>query len=192
MAVSSETKKRWALATALRGALLLLAGLYAVILPVDTLAVLVLLGGALFLVDGLIGLWSLTFGGAKSGNYWFDVIRNVLSVISGVLILIFPLMSTYIWVWFVVYLIAIQAIIVGVMEITLVVREREQYAKIWPVILNGVLYVLFGIALVLSPMIAATIMVILGGVLAILFAVGLFALAWRMYQAAKGAGAPAA
>ena len=84
MAISSETRRRWAFATGLRGLLMLLGGLYAVIAPGAALTVLVIAGGILFLIDGVLGLWSLTFGGAKSGNYWFDVIRNVLSMVSGV------------------------------------------------------------------------------------------------------------
>lgn len=185
MAISSGTRRRYAAATALRGVLLLLAGIYAIFMPGAALAALVLLGGALFLVDGLIGLWSLTFGGAKSGNYWFDVVRNVLSIISGLIVLIFPFLSTLIWVGFIVYLIAFQAIFVGGMEIYTVLKERELYAKIWPVILNGALYVLFGIALLFAPMLGAQVMVVIGGILAVLFAIGLFALAWRMYQVGK-------
>ena len=192
MAISSETRRRWAFATGLRGLLMLLGGLYAVFFPVSALTVLVIAGGILFLIDGALGLWSLTFGGGKSGNYWFDVIRNVLSIISGIIILLFPLFSTLVWVWFVAYLIAFQAIIVGVMEIVTIVREREQYARIWPVVLNGVLYMLFGIALLFAPMLGALVLVIMGGVLMILFSIGLFGLAWRMYQLSKGtAAAPA-
>ena len=55
MAVSAETKRRFALATALRGALMLLAGLYAVIWPAEALTVLVLAGGILLLIDGALG-----------------------------------------------------------------------------------------------------------------------------------------
>lgn len=185
MAISSGTRRRYAAATALRGVLLLLVGVYAIFYPGAALAALVLLGGALFLVDGLIGLWSLTFGGAKSGNYWFDVVRNVLSIISGLIVLIFPFLSTLIWVGFIVYLVAFQAIFVGAMEIVTVLRERELYSKIWPVVLNGALYVLFGIVLVVVPLESAQVMVVIGGILAVLFAIGLFALAWRMYQASK-------
>ena len=94
MTVSADTRRRFAAATALRGLLMLIAGLYAVIWPADALTVLVLAGGVLLLIDGLLGLWSLTFGGGKSGNYWFDVVSNALSVILGVLILLSPLIAT--------------------------------------------------------------------------------------------------
>ncbi len=183
MAVT-EIKKRWALVTALRGVLMLLAGLYAVIFPVQALTVFVVVGGALLLIDGVLGLWSLTFGGAKTGNFWFDVVRNILAILTGVLILISPMMATVLTATFLIYVIAFQAIVVGVMEIVLVVRERAQYARVWPVLLSGVLYVLFGIALLFWPLLSAITAVIWIGVLMILFAIGLFGLAWRLNKAA--------
>lgn len=181
----SDLRRRWALITALRGVLMLLAGLYAVIWPVQALAVLVIVGGALLLVDGILGLWSLTFGGAKTGNYWFDVVRNALAIIVGILILISPMMATLLTATIVIYIIAFQAIVVGVMEIVVIVRERESYARIWPVVLSGALYVLFGIALLFAPVFGALIMVTIGGVMAIVFAIGLFGLAWKLNQQAK-------
>lgn len=187
MAISSDTRKRWAWATGLRGALMLVGGVFAVIFPVQALAVLVVAGGALLLIDGAIGLWSLTFGGAKTGNFWFDVARNALALITGALILLSPLLATVFTVTFLVYLVAIQAIIIGVMEIVVVVRERELYARIWPVLLSGVLYVIFGVLLVLAPLFAAAVLVTLGGFLMVLFSFVLFGLAWRMRQAANGA-----
>jgi uncharacterized membrane protein HdeD (DUF308 family) len=75
------------------------------------------------------------------------------------------------------------------MEFVVVVRERELYAKIWPVVLSGVLYVLFGVALLFAPMFGAALLVVLTGVLMILFSFGLFALAWRLNKAASGAAA---
>ena len=185
---AADLQKRWGLIVGLRALLMLLAGLYAVIWPGSALAVLVIAGGIILLVDGVLGLWSLTFGGAKTGNFWFDVVRNVLAIITGVLILLSPMLATLLTVWFFVYLVAIQAIIVGVMEITIAIRERAMYAKIWPVLLSGILYVLFGIALVFAPLMSALFLVVFIGVMMILFAIGLFALAWRLWSG-KGATA---
>lgn len=179
---ATDIKKRWALATALRGVLMLLGGLYAVVFPAQALTVLVVAGGALLIVDGVLGLWSLTFGGGKTGNFWFDVVRNILALLTGILILISPYMAALLTATFLVYVIAFQAIVVGVMEIVLVVREREHYARIWPVLLSGVLYVLFGVALVFVPLFGALVLVVMVGVLMILFAIGLFGLAWRLNQ----------
>jgi uncharacterized membrane protein HdeD (DUF308 family) len=185
MAVSSEVKQRWALITGLRGALMVLAGLYAVILPAQALLVLVVVGGALLIVDGALGLWSLTFGGGKTGNYWFDVVRNALALLLGVLILVSPMMATLLTATFLIYLFAFQAIFVGAMEIWVIVRERESYARIWPVLLSGVLYILFGIALLFAPFFGAIVMVVLGGVAATVFGVALIAYALRLNKQAK-------
>ncbi len=189
MAVA-DIKKRWGLIMGLRGLLMLLAGLYAVIWPGSALFVLVWAGAILLVVDGVLGLWALTFGGAKTGNFWFDVIRNVLAIITGVLILISPVLGALLTVWFFVYLFAFQAIVVGVMEITIVVRERALYSRIWPVLLSGVLYVLFGIVLLFAPLMSAILLTIFAGVLMILFSIGLFTLAWRLWSG-SGAGTAA-
>ncbi len=185
MAVSSKTKRRFALATALRGLLMLLAGLYAMIWPIDALAVLVLFGGILLIIDGVLGLWSLTFGGGKSGNYWFDVVSNAASLILGIVILISPLLATIFTVTFMSILVGIAAIVVGVMQIVVVVREREGYARIWPVVLSGISYVLLGLVFLLFPLLSASIGMIIGGILLVVFAIGLFGWAWRLYQASK-------
>ena len=185
---ASDLGKRWGLILGLRGLLMQLAGLYAVIWPGQALFFLVTFGAALLVVDGVLGLWALTFGGAKTGNFWFDVIRNVLAIITGVLILLSPILGTLVTVWFFVYLVAFQAIIVGVMEIMLAIRARTVMGKIWPIVLSGVTYVLFGIALLFAPLMSAIFLVIFAGVMMILFSFGLFTLAWRLYS---GGGAAA-
>ena len=181
MAVA-DLRKRMGLVMGLRALIMLLAGLYAVIWPAQALFILVWAGAIVLIVDGVLGLWALTFGGQKTGNYWFDVVRNVLAIITGFLILISPILGALITVWFVVYLLAFQSILVGVMEIVIVVRERALYSKIWPVLLSGILYVLFGVALLFAPLFGAVVLTIMGGLLMVLFAVPLFALAWRMWK----------
>ncbi|MCW5720167.1 MAG: DUF308 domain-containing protein [Devosia sp.] len=187
MSISSKTKRRFALATALRGLLMLLAGVYAVIWPIEALAVLVLFGGTLLIIDGVLGLWSLTFGGGKSGNYWFDVIANAASLILGILILISPFLATILTVTVMSTITGLSALFVGVMQIVVVVRERDTYARIWPVVLSGISYVLLGLVFLLFPVLTATVAVMIGGILLIVFAIGLFGWAWRLYRRSKEA-----
>jgi uncharacterized membrane protein HdeD (DUF308 family) len=181
---AQDLRRRWALVTGLRGLLMLLAGLYAVIWPVQALVLVVTVGAILLIVDGALGLWSLTFGGAKTGNFWFDVARNALALLTGVLILLAPVLSAIFAATFFVYFFAVQAIIVGAMEITIAIRERALYAKIWPVLLSGVLYVVLGIVLFLWPLMGAQFGVTLAGVLTILFGVALLGLALRLWRGA--------
>lgn len=185
MTVSADTKRRFAFATALRGIFMLVAGLYAVIWPTEALTILVLAGGILLAIDGVLGLWSLTFGGGKSGNYWFDVVSNVLSLILGVVILLSPLLATIFTVTLMASLVGIIALVVGIMQIVVITREREHYARIWPVVLSGVSYVLLGLVFLFFPLLSASIGVIFGGVVLIMLSFGLFGWAWRLYQRSK-------
>lgn len=185
MTVSADTKRRFAYATALRGLFMFVAGLYAVIWPTEALTILVLAGGILLAIDGVLGLWSLTFGGGKSGNYWFDVVSNVLSLILGVVILLSPLLATIFTVTLMASLVGIIALVVGIMQIVVITREREHYARIWPVVLSGVSYVLLGLVFLFFPLLSASIGVIFGGVVLIMLSFGLFGWAWRLYQRSK-------
>jgi uncharacterized membrane protein HdeD (DUF308 family) len=134
-----------------------------------------------------LGLWSLTFGGAKTGNFWFDVARNALALILGVLILLTPVLSAIGIAFLLVNLFAIQALIVGVLEIVVAVRERALYSKIWPILLSGAAYVVFGVALIFWPLMGALAFTVLAGVLMIVFAVALLGFAWRLYKGADAA-----
>jgi uncharacterized membrane protein HdeD (DUF308 family) len=186
MAVADRLKTRWAGLIGLRAVLMLLAGLYALFAPGSALFLLVTVGAILLIVDGALGLWALTFGGAKTGNFWFDVVRNGLALIVGVLILLSPLLATLLTVWFFVYLFAIQAIIVGVMEIVIAIRERSHYSRIWPILLSGAAYLLLGLALLFSPLMSALFLVSFAGAMMVVFSIGLFVLAWRMHQGTHG------
>ncbi len=180
--VATGRRRIGSISTGLRALIMLIAGLCAIIWPMDVLAVLVLLAGALFLVDGVLGLWAVTFGGAKTGNFWFDVVRNAASIVMGVLIFLSPLLATVLTATLLVYLAAFQVIVVGGMEIWIVIRERDIYSRIWPALLNGVLYILFGILVLITPLLAADFFIMFGGVLAILFSIGLFGLAIKLYK----------
>lgn len=183
MAEQKKSSRLPSILTGLRGVLMLVAGIYAVLFPGAALLVLTTLAAALFVIDGILGLWTITFGGGKTGNFWFDVVRNALSILVGVLILISPLLGALITATFLVYLVAFQAIFVGIMEIVVIVRERDLYARIWPVLLSGVLYVLFGLLLIFWPLAAAAALVMVAGVLMILFSGALLGQAWRLYKA---------
>ena len=182
MAVSEAVRKRWAWATGLRALLMLLFGIYCVIWPADALTTLVIVGAVVLLIAGVLGLWGLTFGGVKTPTYWWDVIRSALAIIVGVLILISPLMGTILTTTFLATLIGLEAIVFGAVEIYFVLREREAYARIWPAVLQGVLFILFGIALIFFPLFSAVVGVIWLGILMIVLAVGLGMFAWRLYR----------
>jgi uncharacterized membrane protein HdeD (DUF308 family) len=184
MAVSGSVKKRVAVGSGLRALLMLLFGIYCVIWPASALTTLVIAGAIVLLVAGVLGLWGLTFGGVKTSSWWWDVIRSGLAIVVGVLIIISPLLGTLLTTTFLVTLIGIEAILFGAVEIYFVWRERDSYGSIWPAMLQGILFVLFGLALIFFPMFSAMFGVIWLGLLMILMAVGLGVFAWRLYRQA--------
>ena len=184
MAVSATIRKRLAWVTGLRGLLTLLFGIFCIVAPGVALTALVVMGAVVLFIAGAIGLWSLTFGGVRSPNYWWDVVRAGLALLLGALILVSPLLSTLLTVTFLSILIGLEFIILGAMELWLVWRERASYASIWPAMLQGGLFVLFGLVLVIFPMASAVVGVVWVGIVAVLIAIGLLAMAWRLYRAA--------
>lgn len=184
MAVSGTVKKRLAWSTGLRALLMLLFGIYCVIWPASALTALVFAGAIVLLVAGVLGLWGLTFGGVKTPTWWWDVIRSGLAIIVGLLIVISPLMGTLLTTTFLVTLIGIEAIIFGAVEIYFVWRERASYGPIWPAMLQGALFVLFGLALIFWPVFFSLVGVTWLGIVTMLLSVPLFMFAWRLYRSA--------
>ncbi len=105
---------------------MLLAGLYAVFFPAQALAILVIAGGACCWRMAVLGLWSLTFGGAKTGDFWFDVVRNVLAIITGVLILLSPFLATLLTATLPRLSRRVPVDFRRCQEIWVIIREREQ------------------------------------------------------------------
>ena len=164
---------------------MLLAGLYAVIWPAQALTVLVLAGGILLVIDGALGLWSLTFGGGKSGNYWFDVVHNALSLILGMSDSDQPADRDH-----------FDGDVPGDSGGDRGDdrggdgdrRHHAGSATLCAYLAGAAVrgsYVLFGIALFLALLFSIILLVIFGGVLMIIFAFGLFGWAWRLYQRSR-------
>lgn len=180
MATKYENLRLATILTALRGVLMLIAGLFAIFMPADALLLAVVYGGALLLIDGVLGLWAVTFGGQRNDNVWFDVIRNALAIFAGILILASPFLATIVSMTFVAAVVGAQAIVVGAMSAYIVTKERAQYTKIWPVLFNSLLYIAFGAILIFRPFPSMITVTVIVGAIAVVFAIGLFMLAYRM------------
>ena len=182
MSTSHSPRRDFAWAIALRGLLIFVTGLIALLFPDTALTVLVGVGGTLLLVDGVLGLWARVSGGIATGNVWYDYIRNILAIVSGALIIISPSMATTLTVTVLVYLVAIQAIVVGVMEVLATVRDWKRIPNAGLLFVISLVYVVFGVVLIASPMLAANLAVATGGFLGLVFSFALFASAWRVYR----------
>jgi uncharacterized membrane protein HdeD (DUF308 family) len=173
-------------AVALRGLAAILFGVLTLLVPGLTLLVLVLLFGIYSLADGLFTLllaWRRARISSQS-RWWTLLLEGLLSVGVGIVALVWPGISSLA----LLYLIAIWSVGTGVLEIFSALRLRRQITGEGFLILQGVLSVLFGLALVVFPASGALVIAWLIGFYALLIGALLLALAFRLRKEQKRYG----
>lgn len=150
-------------AVVLRGVCAVLFGLGAFAWPGITLAVLVLLYGAYALADGVLAVVAALAGRQPGGFPWGMLLAGLAAIAAGVVTFLWPGLTALL----LLYLIAAWAIARGVFEIIAAIALRKEIEHEWLLAASGVLSVLLGIFLVLSPG---------AGALALLWAIGAFAI----------------
>jgi len=173
MMVVDELARHWWV-IGLRGLAAVLFGILAFTLPGMTLAVLVLLFGAYALVDGILTLLAAFRGDAQ--HRIAMAIEGVVGVLAGLAAFVWPGLTALV----LLYIIAFWAIVTGVLEIVAAVRLRRAISNEFGLIVGGVLSVLFGIVLLVSPGAGALAVVFIIGAYAIVFGIALLVLAWRL------------
>jgi uncharacterized membrane protein HdeD (DUF308 family) len=172
----------------LRGIAAIVFGILAFAWPAVTLAVLVLLFGAYALVDGVLALISAFRTGHD--HRWLLVIEGIVGILAGVVTFALPGLTALV----LVYIIAVWALITGVLELVAAVRLRRVIENEWWMIVSGIASVIFGIALLVAPGAGALALIWVIAVYAIIFGVVLLGLAFRLRghsQQQHGVGAPA-
>ena len=165
---------------ALRGVAAVIFGMLAFIWPGVTLAVLVLLWGAYALADGILAL--LASFRTDQDHRWALLVEGVVGIAAGVATFAWPGLTALV----LVYIIAVWALITGVLEVVAAIRLRQVIHNEWWLVLSGIASLLFGIALVVAPGAGALALIWLIGAYAIIFGVLLLGLAFRLRGMAHG------
>src|SRR6266545_4532178 len=174
-----ENLSRYWWVVALRGLFAVAFGAIALFKPDATLSVLVLLFGAYALFDGVFALVGAFAGGsAAAGRRGWLTVEGIVGIATGVITFMCPNITTSL----LVSLIAIWAIVTGLLEIGSAVRLRREIANEWLLGLSGVISVVFGIYLIVSPQQGALAVVSVIGFYAIAFGITLSGLALRLRQ----------
>jgi uncharacterized membrane protein HdeD (DUF308 family) len=161
----------------LRGLGAILFGVTAILWPVITLVVLVTIFGVYVIVDGLftivIGIW-----GRKEdrSNSWLMVLDGIVRIVAGVIVVVLPGITSVAFV----FVLAIWAVISGLLEIIMAIRLRKEIEGEWALVLSGFLSMLFGAILFIRPAAGALGGVFLIGFYAILFGILLIVFAFQM------------
>ncbi len=148
-----------------RGVMAIALGIFAFVWPQETIAALVLVFGAIALVDGAFAVVASISGHSLTPYWWVLLLQGLLGIGVGVLTLFNPAITAaalliYIAVW---------AIGMGLLQVIAAVRLRHDITGEWWLALGGVAGVVFGILLMRNPA---------QGALAVLWLIGTYALIW--------------
>jgi uncharacterized membrane protein HdeD (DUF308 family) len=159
----------------LRGLLALIVGVILLLFPQIGLPSLILAFAAWMIVDGvaeLIRAWQTR--GQK--QWWVGILEGIAGIVVGLIAVIVPGLTALA----LLFLVAVWAIVTGVLEIVAAIRLREQITgELW-MGLAGVLSVLFGLFLILFPGAGILSLLWLAGFFAILFGASMLLLSWRL------------
>ena len=163
---------------AVRGVAAVLFGILALVWPGPTLAVLVLLFGAYALVDGISLLVALARGDILARRHaWVTGLMGVLGIVASVVTLLWPGITALT----LLYLVAIWAITMGILQIAAAIEfRREIRGEIW-MVFGGVLSILVGSMLVIFPGTGLLSLVWLVGFWAVVFGTSSLGLAFRLH-----------
>ena len=175
----NQLAREWWL-VALRGAVSIVFGILAFIWPGITLLVLVLFFGAYLLVDGVVALIAAIRFRYDRERWPMLLLEAILGIVIGVITLIQPAITALAWL----YTIAAWAIVTGVLEIVFAIRVRRLITGEMWVALMGVLSIVLGIALAVSPGAGLLAWVWLVGAYAIIFGIFLIGFAMRLRRLA--------
>ncbi|SHG14695.1 HdeD family acid-resistance protein [Streptoalloteichus hindustanus] len=178
--------RRWWMPAA-RGVAAILFGLVTLVWPAVTLLALVLLWGVFALVDGVMAL-SVAFSGATArtaptGDRWTWGLLGLLGVLAGVVALLWPGITAIA----LALVIAVWAVVVGVLQIVAAVRLRRVIRNEWLLGIAGALTALLGVLLFVRPGTGALALVTVIAVFAILWGVVLVLLGLRLRRLTTGA-----
>jgi uncharacterized membrane protein HdeD (DUF308 family) len=157
----------------LRGVVAVLFGLAALFWPGKTLFVLILFFGAYTLVDGI---FAIVGGIMDASRRWLLLIEGVLGVVAGLILLAWPGLGALV----LLYVIAIWAVVTGVMEIIAAISLRREIDNEWLMILGGAISVLFGVILAVLPGAGLLSLTWLIGAFALVFGVAFIVLGFKV------------
>jgi len=185
MAATTSTERRDALsevladswwAVGLRGLLGVAFGLICLVVPAAAILALILLFSAYMLVDGVLAIAS-GIKAARNGERWgLLILEGAVDLAAGVIAFLWPAITTVAFV----ILIAVWAVISGALMLTAALTLKIDHGRWW-LALGGIASVIFGVVLLIAPVVGAVVLTWWLGAYAIVFGVMLLVLAFQLH-----------
>jgi uncharacterized membrane protein HdeD (DUF308 family) len=166
-------QKNWWLLL-LRGILALIFGFIAIASPGIVIVTLLLYIGILAVLSGLFMI--IEGIAIKSDDRGMRILEGVISIIFGLMFILAPgfVLS------FAMYFIAFWAIIGGIMKIIYAIKLRKEITNEWFAILNGVITLIFGLAVLTNIVAGASALVMVFGIFAIISGILMIVLSFKV------------
>lgn len=162
----------------LRGLFAIIFGVLAFAWPGITLSALVILFGAYAIIDGISSIATGVTRRENNDRWWVLWLEGIVGIAAGIVAFIYTGMTAL----FLLYIIAFWAIFTGVMEIVAAIRLRQEIENEWTLGLMGLLSIIFGLIMIVSPGAGALALIWLIATYAILFGALLIYLAFKLRQ----------
>lgn len=169
-----ETGAWWALA--LRALAALVFGIIALTRPGVVLGVFVIMFGIYAIADGIFAVISALRGVRSHERWGWMLFEGIVGIIAGLIALFYPGIGVLTLVW----LVAIWALVTGILEIAAAVTLRKSVTGEWRLVLGGILSILLAVFIAARPRVGVAVLAIWIGVYALIYAVITFALAMRV------------
>jgi uncharacterized membrane protein HdeD (DUF308 family) len=163
----------WAIA--LRGGFAILFGLIALFVPGATILSLVLFFSAYMLVDGVLGIVAAVRAAGRNQRWGLLVLEGILNIATGVIAFLWPGLTAVVFV----LMLAAWSLLTGVLMVVAAFRLNPAFGRGW-LIFSGVVSVLFGIVLVIAPVVGLVVLTWWLGAYAVAFGITLLVLAFKL------------
>ena len=175
-ALSEVLAERW-WAVGLRGILAIIFGLICLLTPGIALGAFVIVFAAYMFVDGVFAIIS-GIRAARSGENWgLLILEGVVDLAAGAIAVLWPAITLVVLVW----IVAIWAIVSGALMLAAAFSLNLDYGRWW-LALGGIASTVFGILLVIEPLIGAVVLTLWIGAYALVFGVFLLVLGFQLHS----------
>ena len=171
----------WAIA--LRGLAALVFGLVALFVPGAVLLTLALFFAAYLLVDGVLGIIASVMAASHHDRWGLLLFEAVVNIVVGAAAAIFPAAAVLAFV----ILVAVWALVTGGVVIVAAFRLHVSHGRWW-MVLAGIVSVIWGLLLLVAPLMGAVVLTWWLGAYAIIFGIMLLVLGSRLRGMHMGAG----
>ncbi len=174
-------KKHW-WQVAVRGLIALLFGIILLAWPGVSLFIFAILFGAFAFVDGIFTLVAAVNYKARAGQRTWLFVRGILGIIVGIITFFWPAITELA----LVLLIGAWALVAGIMELNFAFRAVRETGAKWLFAVSGILSIILGILLLVSPIAAIIAVIWIIGAYAVIVGIVLIILGFRLRSSKAG------